>query len=382
MRSFIWESASKPMFVKSVWLDTEGHHRVILEPEIQNPKIQKKLMAPRQNLRRTHSERSIAAAKDYQMLQCIGLSETKMRKKVTPLAGTKLRKQAKKGGYKGNEKEVEEEFIPPPIEPERPNERISNDKNQLTERVLQWLDKSGKNCMVKDVFLEDVDDLLKKSAEYSQFKRKLTPLRRSESVHHLQLTFNDDDYVPDPYASRCKSAAIDQYNRPLLKKASSLGNRKASASHVSPPVLSLANLELDDTKSASNSTASPSASTGGGGGGVGGPSGVTQPRVTGAGNQRKNKRMLKRKDTLIENQYKHLIHKHILETTCNTQIVKRQLHIFIPKLKKQVQGGSGGDGVGGSEIVPKTEEGTIITEKESVQEQQTESCVDSVVSEV
>lgn len=319
------------MFVKSVWLDTEGHHRVILDGQMHNLKGQKKAgaAAKSNNIRRTNSERSIAATKDYQMLQCIGLSETNkgrdmLGKKVAGRKSSdiKLRKQSKKGGYKGIEVAQEKvvEFVET-VQEEKP------ERNQLTERVLQWLDKSGKNTMIKDVFLEDVDDLLKKSAEYSQYKRKLAPLRRSESVHHLHLTFNDDDYIPDPYVSRCKSAALDQYQRPLLKKSTSHGESNRNKV-PSPPslVVHMANLELNSAESSSAATSSASP--------------PPPPRVSGGGGtQRKNRKLLKRKDTLMENQYKHLIHKHILETTCNTQIVKRQLHIFIPKLKKQLQEG-------------------------------------------
>lgn len=293
-------------------------------------------------------------------------------------------------------------------------------KNQLTEKVLQWLDKTGKftrgqtekanfrmgtlpEISIKEPDVEEdekkvfakkvlsAENVLRPRSKYT-----VPPLRRSESVHTLSLTFDDDGHVPDPYnGSRCKSAAVkfgDLFptTYKCSKKFLSLCSRKNSASSGSQNslktgkstsqseinsmkmtnnneqreetnnsnVISLNNLSLNQSNQAQNN-----------------PGMETSNSNPGTSNKKSNRKILRRKDTLIENQYKHIIHKHILETQCNTQIVKRQLHIFIPKLrKKDTEMGqvTTGIGTGGDQNHLKVPDSTI----------ECDSCLSTVYSEV
>lgn len=434
VRPYIWESSNRPMFVRSVWLDSEGYRHVLLDEEVRKRKEVR-------SMRRVQTERS-SSVEDQ--LQCIGLSDIGIKGKELHPSATcaettndkthakkldkgmgklracrrmcemsdisfvslkhQLTRQKSKKGRLNPETGATSENRPKvneQVNKDGVNESMSKDddshKNQLTERVLQWLDKTGKFTSISPVVKKEKIIALPEinirdndgeeeweATENFEFAKKVmsaenilrprhktaVPLRRSESVHTLSLTFDEDDLAPNPYGiSRCKSAALrfgDFFpaTYKCSKKFLSLCSRKTSASssaqslnnRVSPPststsannltnlnelpeatsksgiatnsiVISLNNLDLNKleencgmagNRNSQNNTA----------GGM-----EINNNTTGSSSRRR--KILRRKDTLIENQYKHIIHKHILETQCNTQIVKRQLHIFIPKLPKK-----------------------------------------------
>lgn len=427
VRPYIWESSNRPMFVRSVWLDNEGHRHVLLNQEAPKRRDVK-------SFRRVQTEQATSIEDS---LQCIGIGEVgisgkEMHLGVEPMVQSdkspsrklergmgKLRACRKmceksdisfvslkhhltrqKSSKKGKITEIGETNTnnEPNHKSEKPEITVSKEdethKNQLTERVLQWLDKTGKFTSLNPIVKREKNPLLpeinvkseeeeSEATEKFEFAKKVmsaenilkprvktaAPLRRSESVHTLSLTFDDEDLVPNPYGiSRCKSAAIrfgeffpTTYR--CSKKFLSLCSRKTSASssaqslnRVSPPltsastnnltnlselpetanngitpnsiVISLNNLDLNKLEETTGNRNSQNISSGGM------EINNNNPGTTGGGSSRRRK-ILRRKDTLIENQYKSIIQKHILETQCNTQIVKRQLHIFIPKLPKK-----------------------------------------------
>lgn len=430
VRPYIWESSNRPMFVRSVWLDSEGHRHVLLDEEVRKRKDVR-------SMRRFQTER---ASSLEDQLQCVGLSDIGISgKELLPSAACaetstdnkdrtpskkfdrgmgKLRacrkmceksdisfvslkhhltrqKSNRKGRPNAETAETSEEHANKSGQDASAFKEDESQKNQLTERVLQWLDKTGKFTSISPVVRKEKIVALPEinvkdnegedeweATEKFEFAKKVmsaenilrprhktaVPLRRSESVHTLSLTFDEDDLAPNPYGiSRCKSAALrfgDFFptTYKCSKKFLSLCSRKTSASssaqslnnRVSPPststsannltnlnelpetttksgiatnsiVISLNNLDLNKleencgmagNRNSQNNTAA----------------GMEINNNTGSS---RRKKILRRKDTLIENQYKHIIHKHILETQCNKQIVKQQLHIFIPKLPKK-----------------------------------------------
>lgn len=462
------------MFVRSVWLDSEGHRHVLLDEEVRKRKDVR-------TMRRIQTER---ASSTEDQLQCIGLSDIGINgKELHPSAtcgeattsheksgARKLdkgmgklracrrmceksdisfvslkhqltRQRSNRGRGTGETGETSENHLndqgKSTVNAKSVSKEDDTHRNQLTERVLQWLDKTGKftsiTPLVKkekiialpEIHVKDNDAEEEwEEAETFEFAKKVmsaenilkprhktaVPLRRSESVHTLSLTFDEGDLPPNPYGiSRCKSAAVrfgDFFpaTYKCSKKFLSLCSRKTSASssaqslsnRVSPPltsasannltnlnelpettarsgvatnnsiVISLNNLDLNKleesgvagNRNSQNNTSggmeiNNNGTTAGGGGG-------------GGGSSSRRRKILRRKDTLIENQYKHIIHKHILETQCNTQIVKRQLHIFIPKLPKKDK---------------EKQEDTSTQLKPPAQDTECDSCLSTVYSE-
>lgn len=135
----------------------------------------------------------------------------------------------------------------------------------------------------------------------TQIRPNMLPLRRSESVHHLSLTLNENEldfYNNKKFfeaSSRCNSAikfgdffpTAYRCSRKFLAHSALKNKQKTDLSSIKT------NLEKDKNK----------------------------------------KKILDRDLNLnLENQYKNIIHKQILENSCNTQLAKRQLHIFMPNL--------------------------------------------------
>lgn len=188
----------------------------------------------------------------------------------------------------------------------------SSPRIELAERVLQWLDLAGrKNRKGKDKKESLIDrtipkDIERKFPDESSI-RKMSSANinasnsRRESVHCLSLKFDEEssnintktsmnfgEFFPVTYRSARKFLSL----RSSARTASL--TRNLSEGEVSGSTIKTAR-EL-------------------------------RP------NRKKNLFM---KNDQIENQYRSLIQRQILQSSCNQQLAKRQLHIFMPNLPKR-----------------------------------------------
>lgn len=211
-----------------------------------------------------------------------------------------------------------------------------NEPNQLTERVLQWLDLAGGTAIDRNDF-DDIDEkrqsLLLSGAneriramtvtgahERKNSTQSVTmPVSRRESIHHLSLIFNEDNNnVMQKYSL---DASESSSSIPLNERVSiRFGGFFPTTYRCSRKFLS-----LRTGKAASFDNGNGSART------VNTPNG--QKSINGSATKA-NKVKFQKVDQ-IENQYRSMIQRQILETSCNQQLAKRQLHIFMPNLPKK-----------------------------------------------
>lgn len=187
---------------------------------------------------------------------------------------------------------------------------LDSTKNQLTERVLNWLDLAGKNTLIRTENETCENPALPKRRIFTadtlktQLRPNLLPLRRSESVHHLSLTLNENE--------------MDFYNNKKFFEASSRCNSAIKFGDFFPTAYRcsrkfLAHSALKNNKQKTDFVAS-------------------MKKETILDKDKKRKNLDRDLNLNLENQYKNIIHKQILENSCNTQLAKRQLHIFMPNL--------------------------------------------------
>lgn len=216
---------------------------------------------------------------------------------------------------------------------------------KLTERVLQWLDLAGKaplsigaeeNCggsgqkekNSKRVFTAHPALGGSSASAFVNSKRLNPPLKRSESIHRLSLTFNEEESPPT-------ILHLSQLSGRKLRKMSSTKAKTAPNATGGQIYSGPGKLNIMSPKSTSSSNSSGTA----GGSASGGVGTVTQSQSKpaaaaqrGGGGKKKTLGKLGKTES-IENQYKSMIHRQLLETSCNTQLAKRQLHIFMPNPK-------------------------------------------------
>lgn len=176
----------------------------------------------------------------------------------------------------------------------------------MTERVLNWLDLAGKNTLIRTETETNIPtkrriftaDTLK-----TQIRPNMLPFRRSESVHHLSLTLNENE--------------LDFYNNKKFFEASSRCNSAIKFGDFFPTAYRCSRKFLAHS-ALKNKQKTDFASI---------------KKETILEKDKNKKKNLDRDLSLnLENQYKNIIHKQILENSCNTQMAKRQLHIFMPNL--------------------------------------------------
>lgn len=229
-------------------------------------------------------------------------------------------------------------------------EHLNTSKSLLTERVLQWLDLAGRNTIIRpECELANklpprrvcTTDSLKKP-----IVTQTAPLKRTESLHHLSLTFNEDEtfvaaqqsndrdkaalsfgeFFPTTYrssraflAGRLSAHHNQQQQHPQARPPSAIAaNASIPETNIGHPNIQPQNNDHNDDDNndvVDNDDEHDKPQT-------------PQPSTSkSSGNSKKNEKN-------IENQYRALIQRQILEKSCNTQIAKRQLHIFMPNLPK------------------------------------------------
>lgn len=214
---------------------------------------------------------------------------------------------------------------------------------KLTERVLQWLDLAGKATLSEDVCELPLSKSHKKRVftanpslgsggsilpPTSTRRTPLVPLKRTESIHHLSLTLNEDDLV-NHSAAVTKQSNIFHLSllsgRKLRQMSSSRTKISQSAQN---PQMSVGKMNAMSPKSTASGSSSAPGSTGTN---QVNASKVPPPLPPTKGKKKSLGKLGKTES--IENQYRSMIHRQLLETSCNTQLAKRQLHIFMPNPK-------------------------------------------------
>lgn len=341
----IWESSSRPLYPKCIWVEGGSYRNFILDHDISRRR-QSFMALDGVPERRTLSCDGIE--EDLQSLKLIGSSETKRERRESNLSDSTLQTNQRCSWTHRNslnlvkpqlndrfvsKKRLDEETVLSSdtgqlaqslIKSDHGEEKVLRDemdvsKNQLTERVLQWLDLAGRNTIVRNEC-----EIAKRShpkwriSTASETHRKMSinqlctspshpptqapaPLRRTESVHHLSLTFNEENnYLPQIKSPKETTGANE-------KTALRFGEFFPTAYRCSRKFLAYRN---GSSKARQTSSAKPDSG-------------------------RKSFRSKAKRMESIENQYQSMIQRQILENNCNTQLAKRQLHIFMPNLPKK-----------------------------------------------
>lgn len=326
-RQPIWASSSRPLYPKCVWVEGAGYRHFILDHDINKKRKKYQTSAA---TRKAMSCDVIEDDMESLKLNCmsdmkhdrrlsIGSDEVDVRncrrfmrqnRNNLNLIKKQLSNQITIKEYQKQASECGDD-VPNKEKPEDIDD-INFRKNQLTERVLNWLDLAGRNTLVKPEN-ENVNTKLSKRrvcTTESMKKPLLTTqqppiIRRSDSIHHLSLTFDEDN----SYMSQPRSNHYVEKEKPLnfgdLFTTTYRCSRKFLASRqqgVQPKVTSAASGKADKCVESEKA--------------------------------RRNK-LKKEEYKGIENQYRAMIQRQILENSCNTQFAKRQLHIFMPNLPKK-----------------------------------------------
>lgn len=322
----IWEASSRPLYPKCVWVEGAGYRHFILDHDI-NKK--------RKNFQNSGTTRKAISCDviedDMESLKLDCMSDMKNERRLSigsdEIDGRHCRRFTRQNRNNLNLMQLSNQMSITDGQKQQSeyggdvqNKDKSEDaddinfrKNQLTERVLNWLDLAGRNTLVKPENETGNKKLTKRRACTTESVRK--PLlattqpavvRRSDSIHHLSLTFNEDDsYLSQ---ARNKHYAMDKdksLNFNDLFNTTYRCSRKFLASRqqgVQPKI----------TSAASNKT----------------------DRLVESERTKRNKAKKDEYES-IEIQYRAMIQRQILENSCNTQLAKRQLHIFMPNLPKK-----------------------------------------------
>lgn len=327
-RQPIWEASSRPLYPKCVWVEGAGYRHFILDHDINKKRKNYQSSATRKAIScdvieddmeslklncmsDIKNERRLSIGSDeIDVRNCrrymrqnrsnLNLIKKQLSNQITTKELQKL--PSEYGGFDVQNKEKSDD-----------NDDINFRKNQLTERVLNWLDLAGRNTLVKPEH-EAVNKKLAKRrvCTTESIKKPLLTLtqpppivRRSDSIHHLSLTFNEDE----SYLSQARNNSIMDREKSLtfgdLFTSTYRCSRKFLASRqqgVQPKLTSAASGKADKCVESD-----------------------------------KMKRCKSKKEEYkgIEIQYRAMIQRQILENSCNTQFAKRQLHIFMPNLPKK-----------------------------------------------
>lgn len=340
----IWESSRRPLHPKCVWIESigasgalnGGHRHFIFDYNLSNPRNEAPSslnghFSPCFTLEKTHSldamENKMAA------LSIIGSSDRVHSDRVFSSFEDRsdmLDLLIDKESFQSFDL-PDEDVSMEPIEmvsetPTTPSlKRITNEidssKNLLAERVLQWLDLAGGRIQPSARRSEHIGKLLnaskrrsvtakepRKTTDLIEDGQKPKPIRRESTIRQLSMTF-DDEAVKD---TQNQSQTIVSLNFidlfPTTYKCSrkflSLRRSKNISDRLEPLDLQ-SSLPLKSTKKSAH-------------------------RHGGGGGKMKPKRL-----EYFDDQYRSIIQRQILETSCNTQAAKRQLHIFMPNLPKR-----------------------------------------------
>lgn len=370
-RQSIWESSRRPLYPKCVWVEANGtkstgYRHIIFDHDIAKRRpnmflVTAAIRAPsnwpmacmemhsKMQPQRAHSFNYVATNDDnVESLKLIGSADIayvdrtdESLKKLFDLSSKKMPNinatvcsddDSNGNGGRMNVRELATVLNHPTKHMQRKSIACGtaavgiDEQNQLTERVLQWLDLAG-GISINRNDLNDVDvqrKLLPNKRRTmtatgvrerkNSIQNVTMPLTRRESIHHLSLTFNDDS------ANEIEAAQTSS-SIPLNERLSiRFGDFFPTTYRCSRKFLSLrsAKAATFDIPNASSRTVTV-------------PIGQKPMNENG----KKANKIKFQKGEQIENQYRAIIQRQILETSCNQQLAKRQLHIFMPNLPKK-----------------------------------------------
>lgn len=201
------------------------------------------------------------------------------------------------------------------------NNEIDFCKNLLADRVLQWLDLAeNRNVSVKQN--DTIDKILPKrrslTAKESSKSNDQTEHFRRDSIHRLSMTFNENiSNDENPLnTNQIVTLRFDQFfptTYRCSKKFLSLRRAAITSKPFNDHSVLIPKSVQSERKSSSAAVKQKS-------------SHLRNGKVI---------NNAKRLPDYFDEQYHSMIQRQILETSCNTQIAKRQLHIFMPNLPKK-----------------------------------------------
>lgn len=333
----IWESSRRPLHPKCVWIESMGtsgtlnggHRHFIFDYNLSNTRNE----AP--------SSLNVPFPSGFTLEKTYSLDAMDNKLSALSIIGSSDRVQSDRAYSSFDDRSemldflIDKDVFEPldliykeePIEmvretPTTPSlNRITNEidssTNFLAERVLQWLDLAGGRNHPSARRSEHIGKLLNASKRRSvtaKEPRKLTDLDedgqksktiRREPIRQLSMTFNDEP-LKDPQTQNqtiVSLSFIDLF--PATYKCSrkflSLRRPKNISERLEP---------LDLQSSLPQKSAKKF-------------------------NKFSSSKMRAKRLEYFDDQYRSLIQREILETSCNTQAAKRQLHIFMPNLPKR-----------------------------------------------
>ncbi|XP_031637280.1 uncharacterized protein LOC116349820 [Contarinia nasturtii] len=338
----IWESSRRPLHPKCVWIESfgatgtlnGGHRHFIFDYNLSTT----------DRLRNETASLTIQSPSSLDKMESFDALETKMMSLSIVGSSDKMQndrvfnsledrsqmsdfssdKEILTNSFESTDEEPLAESMPKEM-PSTPSfKRITNEidsnKNLLAERVLQWLDLAAGRNHTSTKQSEYIGKLLhtsKRRSVTAKESRKQNDLdlddaqvgtKRRESIRQLSMTFNEESPIKE--SSQCLNSNIVSLSFidlfPTTYKCSrkflSLRRPKTLNDRLEPLDLQIS---LPLKPNAKKSTKH-------------------------FGGRFKTKRL-----EYFDDQYSSIIQRQILETSCNTQVAKRQLHIFMPNLPKR-----------------------------------------------
>lgn len=316
----IWESSGRPLHPKCVWIESFGESKptnggrrhFILDYHLSNslrsrndtssssPSFELPTIDKTDEIQYKMNSLSIVGSSD-KIHSDRAFSSLRTRLEVASVQ-SEMAESTETPCDSSSVVELEQE-IPPSME--RITNEIDSSKNLLAERVLQWLDLAGGRVHNRSEQMGKLLNASKRRSVTAKETRKSSELHddntklRREPVRQTSMTLNDESVQPNQ--SIVSLSFIDLF--PATYKCS---RKFLSLRHSKPD-----RLEPLDLHSA-------------------------VPVRPARNNKYKHGGKLKPKRLeYFDDHYQSMIQRQILETTCNTQAAKRQLHIFMPNLPKR-----------------------------------------------
>ncbi|XP_055839206.1 uncharacterized protein LOC129907154 [Episyrphus balteatus] len=200
--STIWESASRPLFVKSVWLEG-GYRHFILDHK------PKQRLDAHMNLRnKSYDTMQTSVYCDFSELNrellLVGSSKAQCHQNFSQL---KIEKNLIVNHRRLSSKNL---FIDhfkrryDLIREEAPSKRsslhdissvITNNSHsdeKLAERVLNWLDLAGKTPLLRPIQVENISKRVTKEQHPQKLQPESACSRRNDSIKHITIIFNKE----------------------------------------------------------------------------------------------------------------------------------------------------------------------------------------------
>lgn len=343
-RSSFWESSRRPLYPKWVWSDGVGHRHFIIDHDIRTVTKISRTSKNKSFMTKSASFDVIgdnnATVEEVRRMSAVDGTPI-VKKNVgrrgicTPKPSVNFLRRELNRRLDVNHANIDKTSSESEINSNsNAVDAKTNQKNPLADRVINWLDLAGLNTLIRTTENHQTiektptrrvcttESVLQRPSLQSG-TRFSAPLRRSESIHMLSLTFNDIE-GPHSEKSTFNSAASAQRtsHHALLAAHQNLVNNKSGGKNINNPF-------SDGTDSNKGHLGARSRHPG-----------SAKPLFN-----RKSSSASGVSNDDIEKQYRSLIQRQILEKSCNIQAARRQLHIFMPSLPDKNLLTAGGLGV-------------------------------------